>query len=52
MRNSEIYEAVSAKTAGFSSPLYYIYNGRFENVKRKSEIFQKNFLYSTKGKEP
>ena len=37
---------------GLFIPLYYIHNGRFENVKRKSEIFQKNFLYPSKGKEP
>ena len=36
---------------GLFMALYYIYNGRFENVKRKSEIFQKNFLYSAKEKE-
>ena len=29
---------------GLFIPLYYIHNARFENVKRKSEIFQKNFL--------
>ena len=29
---------------GLFMALYYIYNARFENVKRKSEIFRKNFL--------
>jgi hypothetical protein len=30
-------------------PLYYINNGRFENMKRENENFDKNFLYHAKG---
>ena len=44
MRNSEIYGAVSFKTAGLFMPLYYIYTLKMKYVNLCEKFFYKIFM--------